>query len=111
MTPSIVDSHICLPLADNSAPAADGRSNPGAAFGTFPDLAHFNAGGLGQRRRRGESDMTMADLFALKRVQNDLGVARTVIERLKDLRLIEWKGDGFALTDKGQTALANRPGH
>ncbi len=55
--------------------------------------------------------MTMADLFALKRVQNDLGVARMAIERLKDLRLIEWKGDGFALTDKGQTALANRPGH
>lgn len=53
----------------------------------------------------------MADLFALKRVQNDLGVARTVIERLKNLSLIEWKGTGFALTDKGQTALTNRPGH
>ena len=35
------------------------------------------------------SDVTMADLFALKRLQNDLSMARTVIERPKDFSLIE----------------------
>jgi len=55
--------------------------------------------------------VTIADLFALKRVQNDLSVAHAVIERLKNLCLIEWKGDGFALTDRGEVALASRPGH